>query len=211
LLHDPDGAASAISHYSHPLTQFTDIDGHFPVFPMPEASTTSPHADDPNNDAHQSRESLLTINSTLKTRISELELINDLFRGRLADLERDQAHVRDSDTQLRNQLEAARDLEAQLRSELSESHLREISLKRQVEEILGSQDPSIDLARHQRPDGSTDTKSPPSKRQKPDTESATLPVEKETVVDPSMQATIDESHMAEESMAAEHGTDAAEA
>ncbi len=45
-------------------------------------------------DAPHSYEQLLATNTTLKTRVSELEVINDLFRGRVAELEASEGEAR---------------------------------------------------------------------------------------------------------------------
>lgn len=90
----------------------------------------------------QTHEQLIATNSSLKTRVSELEVINDFIRGRLEQLERFGANPQDgqennsqNDTQLRSQLEAATQSETQLRSQLDESHRRENMLKRRLDEL----------------------------------------------------------------------------
>ncbi|KAF2089395.1 GATA transcription factor [Saccharata proteae CBS 121410] len=70
----------------------------------------------------------LGTNNTLKTRVSELEVINDLFRGRVAELEQ-------SEQRARLDLEAARESENRMRIELEETLARENELKRRVEEL----------------------------------------------------------------------------
>lgn len=67
-------------------------------------------------------------NTSLKTRVSELEVINDLFRGRVAELEHSEQDAR------RNEM-AARDSENHLRTDLEEAHAREAELKRRLEEL----------------------------------------------------------------------------
>ena len=44
-------------------------------------------------DAPQTKEQLIAHNSSLKTRVSELEFINELFRGRLSQLEQQYVHL----------------------------------------------------------------------------------------------------------------------
>ena len=95
-----------------------------------------------NGDTPQTHEQLIANNSSLKTRVRELELINELFRGRLSQLEQQEAAARRGhevagveQTQLRNQLEASQDAENQLRAQLEDSHRRENSLKRRLDEL----------------------------------------------------------------------------
>jgi GATA-binding protein len=76
----------------------------------------------PMNGEHPStQESLLQENASLKTRVSELEVIQELYRGRLHQLEQDEQN--------------ARQIEGQLRNELEESHRRENMLKRRLDEL----------------------------------------------------------------------------
>lgn len=93
-------------------------------------------------DAPQTHEQLIAHNSSLKTRVSELEVINELFRGRLSQLEQQEAAARRGQevagveqSQLRSQLEAANESEAQLRAHLEDSHRRENSLKRRLDDL----------------------------------------------------------------------------
>lgn len=96
----------------------------------------------PMNDTPQTHEQLIANNSSLKTRVRELELINELFRGRLSQLEQQEAAARHGSevagaeqTQLRSQLEASQALEKQLAAQLDDSHRRENSLKRRLDEL----------------------------------------------------------------------------
>jgi GATA-binding protein len=216
-LHDHDGTGSPVPNYPHNLTHFPEIDGHFPVFSIPGASPggTSPHNGDHRGDGAETQESLMAANSTLKTRISELELIHELYRGRLSQLENDQA-------QFHQQLESFREADEQLRAELTASHNREMALKHRLEEILGIQEPHEGEASLKRRfddvmegqdtlvlDGGIEghhdenggdkvaeaenarereREHSPAKRFKPDVALEAS----ETVVDPSMQATLDD-------------------
>ncbi|KAM0297795.1 hypothetical protein ACHAPM_009076 [Fusarium culmorum] len=107
-----------------------------------EGRATSPMNGDRKMDAPQSQEQLIAQNSSLKTRVSELEVIIELFRGRLAQLEQQEATARNSQqvasaeqNQLRSELDATRESEAQLRTQLEDSHRRENSLKRRLDEL----------------------------------------------------------------------------
>lgn len=76
----------------------------------------------------QTYEGLLAANTSLKTRVSELEVINELFRGRVAELEQSDATARRSEM-------IARDSEARTRRSLEESQRREDELKRRISEL----------------------------------------------------------------------------
>lgn len=91
-------------------------------------SPSSAAAADRNSDAPQTYEGLLAANTSLKTRVSELEVINELFRGRVAELEQSDATARRSEM-------IVRDSEVRLRRSLEESHRREEDLKRRVSEL----------------------------------------------------------------------------
>ncbi|POS77201.1 GATA type zinc finger protein ASD4 [Diaporthe helianthi] len=96
----------------------------------------------------QTPEELLALNSGLKTRIDELEVINDLIQRRLQHYETygagagpaagnslDGHDVAQAEAQLRAQVEAFSASDAQLRSQLDESHRRENSMKRRLDEM----------------------------------------------------------------------------
>ncbi|KAM3531947.1 hypothetical protein MY4038_004296 [Beauveria bassiana] len=94
------------------------------------------------SDGPQSQEQLIALNSSLKTRVSELEVINELFRGRLSQLEQQEAAARHGQeladaeqSQLRTQLETTQLNEAQLHEQLEDSHRRENNLKRRLDEL----------------------------------------------------------------------------
>ncbi|KAK2791025.1 hypothetical protein FQN53_007214 [Emmonsiellopsis sp. PD_33] len=89
-------------------------------------STSSPN--DRNLEAPQTYEALLAANTSLKTRVSELDLINELFRGRVAELEQSDAAARRAEMILR-------DSESRLRQSLEESQKREEGLKRRISEL----------------------------------------------------------------------------
>lgn len=79
-------------------------------------------------DVPQTYEGLLAANTSLKTRVSELEVINELFRGRVAELEQSDATARRSEM-------IVRDSEVRLRRSLEEAHRREEELKRRISEL----------------------------------------------------------------------------
>jgi GATA-binding protein len=97
---------------------------------------------DLNGEHPPTQETLLAENASLKTRVSELEVIQELYRGRLQQLEQDEANARQThelskqtEAQLHSQLEGATQTETQLRNELEESHRRENMLKRRLDEM----------------------------------------------------------------------------
>ncbi|KUI68169.1 GATA type zinc finger protein asd-4 [Cytospora mali] len=97
----------------------------------------------------QTPEELLALNSGLKTRIDELEVINDLIQRRLQHYETygtgaapaagsglvDGGHDAAQAEALRAQVDALAASEAQLRSQLEESHRRENAMKRRLDEM----------------------------------------------------------------------------
>ncbi|PKX99144.1 putative GATA transcription factor (AreB) [Aspergillus novofumigatus IBT 16806] len=95
---------------------------------QPSPTSTSSAAVDRHADAPQTYEGLLAANASLKTRVSELELINGLFRGRVAELEQSDATARRSEM-------IVRDSEARLRRSLEEAQRREEELKRRVSDL----------------------------------------------------------------------------
>lgn len=79
-------------------------------------------------DIPQTHEALIAANSSLKTRVSELEVINELFRGRVTQLEQDEANARRGE-------EMRRESEHSLRLHLEESQRRENQLKRRLDDL----------------------------------------------------------------------------
>ncbi len=86
----------------------------------------------------QTHEQLIAANSSLKTRVSELDLINELYRGRLTQLEQDQANA----DNLRHNADVAAKEAAQermqreeIQRQLEESHRRENMFKRRLDEM----------------------------------------------------------------------------
>jgi GATA-binding protein len=76
----------------------------------------------------QTYEQLIAQNSSLKTRVSELEVINELFRGRVTQLEQDEANARRGE-------ELRRESEATLMQRLEESQRRENQLKHRLDDL----------------------------------------------------------------------------
>ena len=76
------------------------------------------------NDRHleppQTYEALQRSETTLKTRVSELEVINDLFRGRVQQLENEAAQLRHALDQERERMEPLKRRNEELERELSE-------------------------------------------------------------------------------------------
>lgn len=105
---------------------------HSPSLPNFHLRQPSPGSTSSVNGSHLepplSYDALAAQNTSLRTRVSELELINDLFRNRVTELESSEQEAR------RVEL-GARETEAQLRQELNETRQRETDLKRRLDEI----------------------------------------------------------------------------
>jgi GATA-binding protein len=86
--------------------------------PSPAPSVNGIHPDH----AHQYPENT----ASLKTRVSELEVINDLFRGRVAELEQSEQDARAKES-------SARDAADQYKTDLDAALVREAGLKKRVE------------------------------------------------------------------------------
>ena len=103
-----------------------------PSLPTLNLRHPSPGSTSSLNERHleppQTYDALLQSTTTLKTRVSELEVINDLFKGRVAQLEQSDANARRTETM-------QRDSESNLRQLLEQSQARENELKRQVDEL----------------------------------------------------------------------------
>jgi GATA-binding protein len=107
---------------------------HSPSLPPMHLRQPSPgrSASPLNGDRHlevpQTYEQLIAQNSSLKTRVSELEVINELFRGRVTQLEQDENNARRGE-------EMRRESEHNLRMHLEESQRRENQLKRRLDDL----------------------------------------------------------------------------
>ncbi|KAF2154277.1 hypothetical protein K461DRAFT_285690 [Myriangium duriaei CBS 260.36] len=98
-----------------------------PAFNLRQPSP-SPSALDPNQVSGSYPDSSSGPAGSLKTRVSELEVINDLFRGRVAELEASENDARRAEA-------AAKDESARLRMDVDSSRAREEALKRRVEQL----------------------------------------------------------------------------
>ncbi|KAL1994856.1 hypothetical protein VTN49DRAFT_1043 [Thermomyces lanuginosus] len=106
---------------------------------QPSPGESSSSAVDRNMEVPQTYEGLLAVNTSLKTRVSELELINGLFRGRVSELEQSDAAARRAEM-------IARESEARARRELEEALRMVDDLKRRVSELeqqLGERSGSV--------------------------------------------------------------------
>ncbi|KAI8635273.1 hypothetical protein F5Y19DRAFT_407197 [Xylariaceae sp. FL1651] len=131
--------------YDPSLTAFQAID-HFPHeslhYPLPGASpgrAASPNnGEPPSLDAPQTHEQLIAANSSLKTRVSELDLINELYRGRLQQLEQDNQtadNYRHSAEMSAKEAATERAHREEIQRQLDDSHRRENILKRRLDEM----------------------------------------------------------------------------
>lgn len=137
-----DGSKSPISRsatpsmYSLPLFNghLDDQFNHSPSIPQMHLRQPSPgRSTSPLNGAHglevpQTYEQLIAQNASLKTRVSELEVINELFRGRVTQLEQDESNARRGE-------EMRRESEQNLLVRLEESQRRENQLKHRLDDI----------------------------------------------------------------------------
>jgi GATA-binding protein, other eukaryote len=133
--------------YDPNLAVFSGMDGQqFQSSSLPQYGMAGegggPHESATNGeqqgDVPQTHEQLIAANATLKTRISELELINELYRGRLSQLEQE---MQNQDN-FRHQAELAAKAEAdairkqdEAQKQLEDSHRRENILKRRLDEM----------------------------------------------------------------------------
>lgn len=110
-------------HYSH----------HAAIPPMHTRQPSPGRSASPLNghnglEVPQTYEQLIAQNSSLKTRVSELEVINELFRGRVTQLEQDEANARRGE-------EMRRESEAALMRRLEESEKLSNLLKHKVDDL----------------------------------------------------------------------------
>ncbi|KAI2635932.1 hypothetical protein GGS21DRAFT_538830 [Xylaria nigripes] len=131
--------------YDPNLTNFQTLD-HFQNdglhYPLP--GTSPGRMPSPTNgeqqplDAPQTHEQLIAANSSLKTRVSELDLINELYRGRLQQLEQDNQtadNYRHSAEMSAKEAATERAHREEIQRQLDDSHRRENSLKRRLDEM----------------------------------------------------------------------------
>lgn len=131
---------------SHPM--YPNIDEQFQTQHLPNfgvAGASPGRAPSPLNgerlDLSQTHEQLIVANRSLKTRVSELEVIQELYRGRIQQLEQEETvrqQAQDAgkgEEQLRAQVSAVTDSNMQLQKDLDESHRRENMLKRRLDEL----------------------------------------------------------------------------
>ncbi|CAJ2501931.1 Uu.00g047840.m01.CDS01 [Anthostomella pinea] len=132
--------------YDPQLAAFQAMDQYQPdnmaQYPPPGISpgrAPSPlNGDHPPMEAPQTNEQLLAANSSLKTRVSELDLINELYRGRLQQLEQDiqtADNYRHSAEMSAKEAATERAQREEIQRQLEDSHRRENILKRRLDEM----------------------------------------------------------------------------
>ncbi|EON69785.1 hypothetical protein W97_09048 [Coniosporium apollinis CBS 100218] len=111
------------------------LDGHgfhhspsLPSFNLRQPSPSAASINGSHFEPPPTYDGIIALNTQLKTRVSELEVINDLFRGRVSELEQGEQEAR------RNEM-LARECESSLRGELEAARNRESELKRRLEEM----------------------------------------------------------------------------
>ncbi|OTB06357.1 hypothetical protein M426DRAFT_72386 [Hypoxylon sp. CI-4A] len=142
----PVSRTATPSMYETNLTAFQAMDhfqsdGGIPQYPLPDGSPShqSPMNGDPQHlEASQTPEQLIAANSSLKTRVSELELVNELYRGRLQQLEQDMQTADNFRHAAENSAKEAateRIQRDEIQRQLEDSHRRENILKRRLDEM----------------------------------------------------------------------------
>ncbi|RKF71520.1 GATA type zinc finger protein asd-4 [Golovinomyces cichoracearum] len=130
----PSMFCGALSSYSgHPLEDSYSHHSQSQVplslhHPSPRRSL-SPSNEITGSRASQTYEQLIALNSSLKIRVSELEVINELFRSRVAQLEQDECNIRRRDEEM------CREINNDLLRKLEESQRRENQLKHRLDDI----------------------------------------------------------------------------
>ncbi|KAI1095998.1 hypothetical protein F5B19DRAFT_214493 [Rostrohypoxylon terebratum] len=141
----PVSRTATPSLYDPHLTAFQAMD-HFQSdglaqYPIPGGSPghQSPmNGDQQQTDVPQTHEQLIAANSSLKTRVSELELVNELYRGRLLQLEADMQsadNYRHSAESAVKEAATERMQREETQRQLEDSHRRENILKRRLDEM----------------------------------------------------------------------------
>ncbi|KAI0380059.1 hypothetical protein F5Y04DRAFT_282188 [Hypomontagnella monticulosa] len=143
----PVSRTATPSIYDPHLTAFQAMD-HFqsdslPQYPIPGGSPGNPQSpmngDQQNlENVPQTHEQLIAANSSLKTRVSELELVNELYRGRLQQLEQDMQtadNYRHSAENSAKEAATERIQREEIQRQLEDSHRRENILKRRLDEM----------------------------------------------------------------------------
>ncbi|KAI0416981.1 hypothetical protein EKO27_g10418 [Xylaria grammica] len=122
-----------------PMEHFQHDGLHYPIPGGSPGRAPSPtNGDQQPLDAPQTHEQLIAANSSLKTRVSELDLINELYRGRLQQLEQDNQtadNYRHSAEMAAKEAATERALRDDIQRQLEDSHRRENSLKRRLDEM----------------------------------------------------------------------------
>ncbi|KAI1277455.1 hypothetical protein F5Y07DRAFT_86665 [Xylaria sp. FL0933] len=122
-----------------PMDHFQHDGLHYPIPGGSPGRAPSPtNGDQQPLDAPQTHEQLLAANSSLKTRVSELDLINELYRGRLQQLEQDNQtadNYRHSAEMSAKEAATERAHREEIQRQLDDSHRRENSLKRRLDDM----------------------------------------------------------------------------
>ena len=122
----PQHMFDSVTLADHGLTATNSL--HSIAMRAPSPTASSSVAVDRHLEAPQQYEDLLSANTRLKTRVSELEVINELFRGRVTELEQSDATSRRSEM-------IARDSETRLQRSLEDAYRREEGLKHRVADL----------------------------------------------------------------------------
>ncbi|RYP17762.1 hypothetical protein DL765_004340 [Monosporascus sp. GIB2] len=212
--------------YDPHLTAFHQDLSHFPPDALPQYPLPggSPRPASPLNgdqqqqpEIPQTHEQLIAANSSLKTRVSELDLINELYRGRLTQLEQDQANA----DNLRHNAEVAakeaateRMQREEIQRQLEESHRRENMFKRRLDEMeqenqdLKAKLDELESDRHAKRPKLSETEEPKAPEEKPeDPKIKDTKVEEANTVEAKAEDLMAEGPMAEDPMTEEPMTE----
>ncbi|KAI1325504.1 hypothetical protein F5Y16DRAFT_411412 [Xylariaceae sp. FL0255] len=157
-VYDPNLAAfSGLEHFQHDNLHY----------PLPGASPghgASPtNGDQSSLDGPQTHEQLIAANASLKTRVSELEVINELYRGRLQQLEQDNQtadNYRHTAEMSAKEAATERAHREDIQRQLEDSHRRENNFKRRLDEM------ELELQELKAQMKEPDVTEPPAKRPK---------------------------------------------
>ncbi|KAI5917773.1 hypothetical protein F4810DRAFT_704634 [Camillea tinctor] len=132
-VYDPHLAFQAMDHFQPDSLAQYSLPGTSPGRPASPINGEQQSMEVP-----QTHEQLIAANSSLKTRVSELEVINDLYRSRLQQLEQDNQtadnyrHAAEMSAKEAATERAQRD---EIQRQLEDSHRRENILKRRLDEM----------------------------------------------------------------------------
>ncbi|KAI0154929.1 hypothetical protein GGR57DRAFT_100333 [Xylariaceae sp. FL1272] len=132
-VYDPSlSAFQTMDHFQHDNL-------HYPLTgASPDQAITSANGEQQPLDAPQTHEQLMAANSSLKTRVSELDLINELYRDRLQQFEQEGQNAdnfRHAAEMSAKEAANERAHREEIQRQLDDCHRRENTLKRRLDEM----------------------------------------------------------------------------